>query len=77
MFFKKIYHGEDHAAVATGYNKLASVHDRLGEYNQAKELHERAVTIFKKIFDEDHADVARSYSNLALVYNCLGEYSQA
>ena len=39
----------------------------LKEYNQAKELHEKALMIRKKIFGEDHADVATSYSNLALV----------
>ena len=50
---------------------------RLGEYNQAKELHEKALTIRKKIFGEDHADVAKSYSNLALEYNRLGEFHQA
>ena len=49
----------------------------LGEYNQAKELHEKALIIFKKIFGEDHADVAASYNNLASVYNQLGEYDQA
>ena len=73
MFFKKIYHGEDHAAVATGYNKLASVHDRLGEYNQAKELLEKALAIRKKIFGENDANVAASYNNLASVYDRLGE----
>ena len=36
----------------------ASVYDNLGEYNQAKELHEKALTISKKIFGEDHANVA-------------------
>ena len=49
----------------------------LREYSQAKELHEKALTIRKKIFGEEHADVATSYSNLALVYNRLGEYNQA
>ena len=49
----------------------------LGEYSQAKELHEKALTIRKKIFGEEHADVATSYSNLALVYNRLGEYNEA
>ena len=49
----------------------------LGEYNQAKELHEKALIIRKKTFGEDHADVATSYNNLALVYQRLGEDDQA
>ena len=49
----------------------------LGEYNQAKELHEKALIIRKKIFGEDRADVATSYNNLALVYQLLGEDDQA
>ena len=53
------------------------MYNRLGQYNQAKELYEKALTICKKIFGEDHADVATSYNNLALVYNTLGEYNQA
>ena len=53
------------------------MYERLGEYNQAKELHEKALMIRKKIFGEDHADVATGYSNLASVYNRLGEYNQA
>ena len=73
MIFKKNYHGEDHAALVTGYNNLASVFDRLGEYNQAKELHGKVLTISKNIFGEDHADVPTRYNNLALVYNSLGE----
>ena len=56
---------------------MASVYDSLGEYNQAKELYEKALTIRKKIFGEDHADVATSYNNLALVYYNLKEYNQA
>ena len=43
------------------------MYDTLGEYNQAKELHEKALIIYKKIFGEDHAHVATSYNNLALV----------
>ena len=49
----------------------------LGEYNQAKELYEKAVIIRKKIFGEDHSAVATSYNNVALVYIRLGEYNQA
>ena len=49
----------------------------LGEYNQAKELHEKAPIIYKKIFQKDHADVASSYHKLPVVYHSLGEYNQA
>ena len=49
----------------------------LGEYNQAKELLEKALMIDKRIFGEDHADVASSYSHLASVYCSLEEYNQA
>ena len=69
--------GEDHSNVATSYNNLALVYKRLGEYNQAKQLYEKALTIRKKIFGEDHADVATSYNGLASVYNRLGQYNQA
>ena len=47
----------------------------LGEYNQAKELHEKALKIRRKIFGEDHVDVATTYDNLASVYNRLGQYN--
>ena len=53
------------------------MYDPLGEYNQGKELHEKALPIRKKIFGEDHADVARRYNILASVYDTLGEYNQA
>ena len=53
------------------------MYNSLGEYNQAKELHDKALMIYKKNFGEDHADVATSYSNLASVYHRLGEYNQA
>ena len=47
----------------------------LDEYNQAKDLHEKALKIREKIFGEGHADLASSYNNLVLVYYNLGEYN--
>ena len=47
------------------------MYDNLGEYNQAKELHEKALIVRKQIFGEDHAAVATSYNNVALVCDTL------
>ena len=58
-------------------NVSGEVYRGLGKYNQAKDLHEKALTISKKIFGEDHSDVATSYNNLASVYLSLGEHNQA
>ena len=58
-------------------NVSGRLYHSLGEYNQAKELHEKALMIYKKVFGEDHTDVATSYNALAIVYNSLREYSQA
>ena len=53
------------------------MYDSLGEYNQAKELHKKALSILKTIFGEDHTDIATSYNNFDSVYDTLGEYNQA
>ena len=52
------------------------MYDCLGEYNQAKELYKKALTIYKHIFGKNHAYVATSYSNLALAHSSLKEYNQ-
>ena len=46
LFTKKVF-GEDHADVATSYDNLALVCQRLGEYSHGKELHEKALIIRK------------------------------
>ena len=56
---------------------LGNDYSHLGQYNEAKEYHEKAVIIEKKIFGEEHADVAWSYNNLGNGYQHLGQYSEA
>ena len=73
LIIRKRIFGEDHVSVATTYNNLALVYERLGEYNQARELLEKVLMIYEKIFREDHAFVATGCDNLASVYNSLGE----
>ena len=53
------------------------MYDSLREYNQAKELHEKALPIYKKIYVKDHANVVTSYTGLADVYDNLEDYNQA
>ena len=63
---------------ATSYNNLALVYESLGEYSrQAKELNEKAMMRYKKVFGDDHPYVATSYDNLASVYNNLGNQTKA
>ena len=35
-----------------------SDYQQLGQYNEAKEYHEKALIIYKKIFGKEHANVA-------------------
>ena len=53
------------------------MYDSLREYNEAKELHEKALPIYKKIYGKDHANVVTSYTGLADVYDNLQDYNQA
>ena len=56
---------------------MGNDYQQLGQYNEAKEYHEKALIIYKKIFGEEHADVASSYDNLGRDYEQLGEYNAA
>ena len=49
--------------------------ESLGEYEKAKEYHERALTIRTEI--SDRAGEALSYGNLGTVFESLGEYEKA
>ena len=49
----------------------------LGQYNQAKEFHEKSLAIQKEIYGEHHGEVATSYHNLGDVNWKLDKYSQA
>lgn len=45
-------------------NNLGSVNQALGKYNEAKEYHQKGLTIMEIIFGEEHDDAATSYINL-------------
>ena len=62
---------------ASIFDTAGTVYYRLGEYNQAIELHNKALLTRNQIFGENHANVAKIYNNLALVYTTLKKYNQA
>ena len=61
MIRNKIF-DEDPAYQATSENNVASVNNSLGEYNQVKELYEKAVMLFREPFYEYHTDLATGYN---------------
>jgi len=50
---------------------------KLGQYKEAKECHEKALMIRKKIYGEKHAKVKQSYKSLRVVNRHLTQYKQA
>ncbi|MBS9387880.1 MAG: tetratricopeptide repeat protein [Dolichospermum sp. WA123] len=69
--------GNDHPAVATSFNNLASLYNSQGKYKEAEPLYEQALALWQKLLGNDHPDVATSLNNLAGLYNSQGKYNQA
>lgn len=51
--------------------------NRLGEYQRALEMDEKALEIRKKALPEDHPDLAQSYNNVGNTYSNIGDYQKA
>ena len=56
--------------MATSYNNVnvGSVHEELGQLEQAKDYHQRSLEIRLKALCPTYVDVASSFSNLDLVF---------
>ena len=63
--------------IADIYGHAGYLHIKLGDLSQAKDYHDRALTIRLKKLAPDHVDVANSYSILGIVHDELGHLSQA
>ncbi|PFX13553.1 Nephrocystin-3 [Stylophora pistillata] len=59
------------------HSDLGLVHWQLGDLNQAKYCHERALDVRLKNLEPEHVDVAMSCNNLGLVYGQLDDLMQA
>jgi tetratricopeptide (TPR) repeat protein len=69
--------GDDHPAVATSFNNLASLYNSQGKYKEAEPLYEQALALWQKLLGNDHPAVATSLNNLALLYYSQGKYKEA
>ncbi|XP_068687772.1 uncharacterized protein [Montipora foliosa] len=62
---------------AAVYEVLGNVHQRMGEFQESKEYHVRALAIRIRKLGSQHIDVATSYNNVASVLRAQGDLEQA
>jgi tetratricopeptide (TPR) repeat protein/GTPase SAR1 family protein len=73
----KIFSESDDSMIISLENTLALVYKNLGQYENARDLLEKALKSNLVNYEELHPDIAVSQSNLAMVYKDLGEYEKA
>ena len=59
------------------YNNLGLVHNKLSDFERAKEYHQLALSIKQKKLGPENVDVATSYNNLGSVHEQLGDFEKA
>ena len=63
--------------MATSYNNLGVVHQKLGDFEKAKEYYVLALSIRQKKLGAENVQVATSYNNLGSVHEELGDFEKA
>jgi hypothetical protein len=56
---------------------LSSVKEKLGKYEEAKEICLRSILIKKKFFGEGHIEIGKTQVTLSQIYISLGDIEQA
>ena len=83
---KGLYQSADQMAVGIGYEKEKYADFLLdyarflydyADYNKAKEVYLRQISLTEEIFGVDHPSTATSYNNIAGVYKSQGDYDKA
>jgi len=70
-------YGEDHADVATSYNRIGLAYSRFGNRKKALEYYNKSLEIRKNVLGEENANTATSYNNVGLIHYKLTEYEKA
>ncbi|MBW4661067.1 MAG: tetratricopeptide repeat protein [Drouetiella hepatica Uher 2000/2452] len=69
--------GQEHPAVASSLNNLASLYESQGRYEAAEPLYVQALEMRQRLLGQEHPDVALSLNNLAHLYSSQGRYEAA
>ena len=69
--------GPTHPDVITNQNNMATLYYEMGNYAQAEQLFQQALSARRRVLGERHPDVITSLNNLAGVYCTMGNYAQA
>ena len=69
--------GPENVQMATSYNNLGVVHEKLGDFEKAKEYHQLALSITQKKRGPENVQAATSYNNLGYVQEQLGYFEKA
>jgi tetratricopeptide (TPR) repeat protein len=60
--------GQEHPAVASSLNNLATLYSSQGRYAEAEPLYQQALELTKRLLGQEHPAVAQSLNNLAFLY---------
>jgi len=77
MKIRKRVHGSDNIKVTECVSILADVCEDMGDYNEALEYYNEALTKKERYFGKYHLFVATTLNNLAHCYSKLGRYKEA
>jgi len=67
----------EHLDTATIYNNIALSYTAQGKYDEALNLHQKAMVILEKVMETEHLYVAMTYSNIAKIYTLQRKNSEA
>lgn len=77
LSLREALYGKDHHTIATTYNNIGWIHERLGSYYEALEYHYKAMAIRLRLFGTDNPATAQSLNNIGMVYLAQSRYAEA
>jgi len=62
--------------LATSYNNISSVYDKMDEYSKALSSDKKAFEIYEKILPPSHPDLATTYNNIGKLLFSMSEHAK-